>query len=1714
MPAVRGAKPTPDLRKAKANGKAAPDEDRPIPISGEVVIFGEEEEEEQTLPGDRPVRKATTALLETYADDARQAITSYERALLDEVDAVRIGRFHYEIGRLYDTVLGDLERAARHLDKALQSAPDHLPTIVAARSVRLRRGRFDEALELFDREIDRSNDRNRKAALMFAKARVLEDDLERPEDAYEPYRTAAELAEGDPVRLKALEHAERGRQAWDDLSDVFARTANAVSADPAHRASLVTQRARLTEVALEQPESATELYEMALSIDGDAPGALQALKRLHDARRGWRDLIRVLQREADGSEDSRVQANAYYRIGRIHGERLGNLDEAIVAMARAVRASPEPVVLDALARLHEKAGNDRAQVEALTRLAELTVDDRERLRLLHRIGELCHIRLKDDAAAVSALEAALAIDPSHIPVLRVLAPIYQRQENWDALVRIHEEEAAAITETRRRATAHARAAAILERTGDLERATGHHERALALDPELVSSFSALVRLYRRATDHHKLVELYERALDNVDVDRRIAYLFEIGELYAGPLDEPEQAEHAFRRVLQLRPRHLGALHALQRVAERAQRWPQLIEAMEQELEIIEDDRQKVALLHRAAEVLDEHLGRRTQAIERLRRVLDLEPHHLPTLAHLGRIYSGERRWKQLVEIFERELEVTVRGPRAVAMLQRLGEIYAHELADRDQAATCFERALEMDPRYGPANRELAEILRARRDFQALVGLQEQERNALEEGDARALASIRTGELYEEHLEDIAAAEEAYAEARRLRPEDGATADALARVRTLLRHWETLAKQLEEEAAEQHDKGLSIGALLRAGEVWSDHIGDVRRAIGCYVKVLEKDAAHVGALLALEPLYRKAQAWPQLAALYKRQYDVLADRGAKTAALGERARVMERRRVGTRDELILVYDAILALRSDDYMALAGLERQALHGHDPRILASVDARLARLATSQEVAAAHLTRQGESLEVAGNPEAIAVYRRALEQDPESRGALRGLARMAEVLGDDEGLSEAARHEATIARRPARAADAWVRSGRIRRDRIGDEEGAADDFARALEAWPDHDEAADCLIELLREGGRYETLVERLSRAAADAKEASRISALGVEVSRLYARDLDNLGAALSALKRLLKAQPDNAIAMLELAELYVADRRVKEAIELLERCVAADAPPKIDFRAHFLAASLYEKDGDRDNAFLHYASALDLEPEDEETLRRVTSLQLRSGMHSAAAATAERLLAQLTDEDDRVVALVWLAQAQAGASKVDEAVHTLAEAVALEGTSGVAATELVKIATGREHFERYIEALENYIAGRKPERRERTALYQEIARTQAERLDSESDALTTLLRGLRDCDGDPSLRFMLAQRLRQSGRHAKAVEQLQALLMDDVARVEGWRLLAQTWNDLGRERERVLTLAGLAALGEGTRQELAPVQSWRSAFAAVRPGACPPASWSELLVAGEQQAPAAAMLGAICDGLGKLRAPDLNAWGVSSRDRIPPRSDHPVRMFCDHIASILHVEEYELYVHRQPQRGVGIENTPKPSLLLPIWIGELPQSQQVYVVARAMADLARGTYPVHLFSPRDLEAIIVAAARAVVPGFGGPIASPELLDDRQRLVMRGLPRRKRRALEIASPIYARTPRIDPEMVVQWIHQSSRRIALVLCDDLLGTIDVLRRTEEMPAARGLQLVRSSHIVADLLKVWVAAPAMALRQQIGLLPGSRRPTPPPVSGA
>jgi hypothetical protein len=89
----------------------------------------------------------------------------------------------------------------------------------------------------------------------------------------------------------------------------------------------------------------------------------------------------------------------------------------------------------------------------------------------------------------------------------------------------------------------------------------------------------------------------------------------------------------------------------------------------------------------------------------------------------------------------------------------------------------------------------------------------------------------------------------------------------------------------------------------------------------------------------------------------------------------------------------------------------------------------------------------------------------------------------------------------------------------------------------------------------------------------------------------------------------------------------------------------------------------------------------------------------------------------------------------------------------------------------------------------------------------------------------------------------------------------------------------------------------------------------------------------------------------------------------------------------------------------------------------------------------------------------------------------------------------------VEEAARAYIAAPRLDP---VEWLFRArlgAQRAALIVADDLPGSIGLLRRTEgDLSALTGPTLAQGMRAVHDLLRFWVSDSALAARRKLGTL--------------
>jgi cellulose synthase operon protein C len=477
------------------------------------------------------------------------------------------------------------------------------------------------------------------------------------------------------------------------------------------------------------------------------------------------------------------------------------------------------------------------------------------------------------------------------------------------------------------------------------------------------------------------------------------------------------------------------------------------------------------------------------------------------------------------------------------------------------------------------------------------------------------------------------------------------------------------------------------------------------------------------------------------------------------------------------------------------------------------------------------------------------------------------------------------------------------------------------------------------------------------------------------------------------------------------------------------------------------------------------------------------------------------AQQMVSGAGDARTRASALVYLAQIEQNRGEHDRAEHSLIEALALEGPGGAAADMFRQLIKAKGSWVGYATGLTTYIQRTKERGDDLVQAYLELAQIHGDKMGQPDKAVSNLETGLAATGGAPALAAELCRYLRLAGRLDEAAAELRRLLALDAAQPGLWRNLVQTLDAMQRPDEAVLAIAPLIVMDTASVEER---QAWAQRVR--RTAEAAPGSFGVdmlLAIAADHafSTPAAVLLSAVADAVTKLYRPELEERGISRRDRISPRSQHPLRAAADRLAAILGIE-YELYVHPRTEPSASLEMTEPISVVVAEHVSSMPEPHQVFLLASVMIPAAARYFPAEKLSPRELEMLLAAAARVAVPGYNAGFDSEEIESYTQRL-KKHIPRKWRRSVETAGADYAASGGLDVAAWQQALRQTTLRAALLLSDDLVDAIDVLRDSEQIQGQRGVGLVRGSALAADLLRFWGSREAAEVRRVTGLLPTS-----------
>jgi tetratricopeptide (TPR) repeat protein len=1210
---------------------------------------------------------------------------------------------------LYEEMLGEADRARPYLERILARDPTNERAFGRLKQILTSRERWEELEALYERAVQASADRARKAELLSEVALIAEEITGDKPRATSFYERILELHPGHEHALRALDTLYAAQERWTELADLLGkRIHQATSSDTlVFKLRLGALRfARLNDPkgALDELEDvlhadpsgreARDIVERCLDVAALRARAAVVLERVYVARDEIKDLVRVLEIRLETVTDVGDRRDLLRRIAELRDQRLSDDAGAFDAYARLVPLSP--VDDDARKRLleiaHRTSSFERA-ASVLLEAGDAADSPQPRADILGAVAVLYEDKLNDPTRAETIYRRLLDIDADDpllvLPAARALERIYAAASRSADLAKMLS------TQVRLEENGEARRE-LLARLGELsENVLADPKAAIAAwksrledDPLDQRALEALDRLYERSEDWRALVEvLRARERAAAEKESRRTLMVRTAMVLGDKIADVPEAILAYRAVIDDFGAEKSILAALERLLDTAERWNDLGEAIESHLALADADAERLALLARLGDVRKAKMGDLSSAIEAYSRALTIDGSHAPSRAAieglldeatvrreaaalLRPLYEKDGEHARLLRVLEIEAEYSESSDAKLAVLGQAVRVAEGPLHDAPRAWGYAARGMREAASSSAFSEWLAHAERLTEttaDYAALVSLLREVVPEVVDGDVQLEVTLRVADLARTKLGDARVARDYYVRALDLRGDEKRPLVALESIYEEAKDAPALLDILKRRAEVAENDEDRKGILFKQARLSDETMGEARAAIETYEQILSIGSGTLdeAAVSALERLYAGAARWDDLMTLHERELGLSPKPARKADLLYALGRILETR-LSNYEEAFLRYEEALAVDANHAATVSTLE--ALMGERAH-----SARAAEMLESVYLARLDWRRVMTTLEarlvVSEDPDERRQLLRRLsklheEQGEDYRAALETTAKLlAEDLTDETTWAELERL-ARVANAEARLADIFATelekisadepaTARLSR-RTGALFEAQKDVDRALRyfrrahafAPEEKDGSFEAIDRLLREAKRPAERVA-LYRQSLEWREGAkeRIATLHT-IALIEETELNDDDRAIETFKSALETDDTDVHSLDSLARLYTRRERWRELADLLRRRAEQSALP--DDEAKFrleLGRLLEHKLGETAPAIDEYQATTELTaPPAEAGANAVAALEaiLAKGEHKQRLVEILRPIFERLDDWKKLIAL----------------------------------------------------------------------------------------------------------------------------------------------------------------------------------------------------------------------------------------------------------------------------------------------------------------------------------------------------------------------------------------------------------------------------------------------------------------------------------------
>jgi tetratricopeptide (TPR) repeat protein len=1170
--------------------------------------------------------------LESHLADAQGALQNYREILFIEPQ-------HEGARTALEAMLeGELRSEAASTLEAIYEERSDWPKLI----------RSLEILSAAEDDIQKRVALKRKAARISA---------ERVNDAKHAFAALASALRDDPALAETRDEIEQIAEGSGTQRELVAQYAElAESLTDAILARDYWMRIASIDDRLGDVDQAAQAYYKVLALDPTDGEALAALEQLFTRTQRWRDLIGVVERRIEQTNDAREREGLYGTMAQICDEKLGRPEDAVAAYKKVLELDPASSrALRALDDLftRQKMWTELAEnLEAQLALAET---DESQLAFMLRLADLREKemglvdqaiegyrqvleRSPNDAQALAALERLGTDQRQELAIADLLEPLYRQAGDWQKLVGVHEVQVRRSDDvTRRVELLHQIATLYEDSAGDLSSAFATLARALKEDPSNEMTQQQLDRVARATGRFADLAATFEHLAGQIEDPSLASALFMTSaRVQESDLNAIDAAIALYRKVLEIDPLSLTAVEALERLFRTSDRYQDLSLILQRKSEVLEEPLEKKDALFQAAAIEEDVLSRQEEAIAVYSKVLEIDGDDVRAVDALIRRYLDLSRWQDLLAVYAKKADLVADVAEKKAIYYQVGAVYERELSDVPRAIDTYTKILELDPDDLQALSRLDVLYEQAKNWQELLSILTRESEMTADAHEAVSFQYRIAELYEKHLEDVARAIELYREILERQPDHEPTlraleglkdgeADPLGAAAVLepvyegASDWPKLIQVHEVQVKHAEDPYQKVDLLHRIGRLYEDALGDHASAFETYARALPIDDSNEQTLGNIERLAMVVNRWPQVAHLYDQQLDKLSDGEHKDrfVELGLRCAQIFEVQLEDVASAIARYKRVSEADPENLSAVRSLDRLYTQTEQWQDLAKVLVREAETGQSPDEILEFRYRLGQVLQARlGDIDgAIAAYRDVINAEPGHQATLEALeglfaggvkqAEVGEILeplyrsmSEWEKLSHVYEAQLTQTKGEEDRLAAYYRLAELHEDKLVDPVKTLTVYIRGLAEFPLDEKMGEEAQRLagVVDGG-WETIANAYADILGAHTDKNVQQSIGRRLAKTFEDELGDITKAEETYKYVLTVEATDVESLANLDRIYLSLESWAELAKILEMRVLAttDTLDLVDLYARL--GEVYEtKLGDLTSSIRAYRKIFD--------------------------------------------------------------------------------------------------------------------------------------------------------------------------------------------------------------------------------------------------------------------------------------------------------------------------------------------------------------------------------------------------------------------------------------------------------------------------------------------------------------------------------------